>query len=143
MFRKAPSERRAGTEGRITVSSISHRRWPYGSDGCQAHGFQGFAAALASICNSAAIAWGSYHHYCTRMFGAPRVVGHPPCGEYGWDEDLLSVSQFRGVWVGVSVHKGGVWAVGKRGRLGECKRSVETWAGKAAASGKSQVLTKP
>ncbi|KAF6111099.1 retinal G protein coupled receptor [Phyllostomus discolor] len=44
---------------------ISHRRWPYGSDGCQAHGFQGFAAALASISNSAAIAWGSYHHYCT------------------------------------------------------------------------------
>ncbi|XP_040826404.1 RPE-retinal G protein-coupled receptor isoform X3 [Ochotona curzoniae] len=42
------------------------RRWPYGSDGCQAHGFQGFATALASICGSAAIAWGRYHHYCTR-----------------------------------------------------------------------------
>nr|XP_007960930.1 RPE-retinal G protein-coupled receptor isoform X2 [Chlorocebus sabaeus] len=42
------------------------RRWPYGSDGCQAHGFQGFVTALASICSSAAIAWGRYHHYCTR-----------------------------------------------------------------------------
>ncbi|XP_045426677.1 RPE-retinal G protein-coupled receptor isoform X6 [Pipistrellus kuhlii] len=42
------------------------RRWPYGSGGCQAHGFQGFAAALASICSSAAVAWGRYHHYCTR-----------------------------------------------------------------------------
>ncbi|XP_040826402.1 RPE-retinal G protein-coupled receptor isoform X1 [Ochotona curzoniae] len=45
---------------------VSCRRWPYGSDGCQAHGFQGFATALASICGSAAIAWGRYHHYCTR-----------------------------------------------------------------------------
>lgn len=45
---------------------VSHRRWPYGSEGCQAHGFQGFATALASICSSAAIAWGRYHHYCTR-----------------------------------------------------------------------------
>ncbi|XP_006755661.1 PREDICTED: RPE-retinal G protein-coupled receptor isoform X1 [Myotis davidii] len=42
------------------------RRWPYGSGGCQAHGCQGFAAALASICGSAAVAWGRYHHYCTR-----------------------------------------------------------------------------
>ncbi|XP_059130539.1 RPE-retinal G protein-coupled receptor isoform X3 [Peromyscus eremicus] len=47
------------------VSSLL-RRWPYGSEGCQAHGFQGFATALASICGSAAIAWGRYHHYCTR-----------------------------------------------------------------------------
>ncbi|XP_068839250.1 RPE-retinal G protein-coupled receptor isoform X1 [Capricornis sumatraensis] len=45
---------------------VSHRRWPYGSEGCQAHGFQGFVAALASICSSAAIAWGRYHHHCTR-----------------------------------------------------------------------------
>ncbi|XP_006915520.1 RPE-retinal G protein-coupled receptor isoform X1 [Pteropus alecto] len=45
---------------------VSHRHWPYGSDGCQAHGFQGFTTALASICSSAAIAWGRYHHYCTR-----------------------------------------------------------------------------
>ncbi|XP_057626775.1 RPE-retinal G protein-coupled receptor isoform X3 [Chionomys nivalis] len=47
------------------VSSLL-RRWPYGSEGCQAHGFQGFAVALASISGSAAIAWGRYHHYCTR-----------------------------------------------------------------------------
>ncbi|XP_035308074.1 RPE-retinal G protein-coupled receptor isoform X4 [Cricetulus griseus] len=47
------------------VSSL-FRRWPYGSEGCQAHGFQGFATALASICGSAAISWGRYHHYCTR-----------------------------------------------------------------------------
>lgn len=45
---------------------VSRRRWPYGSEGCQAHGFQGFVAALASICSSAAIAWGRYHHHCTR-----------------------------------------------------------------------------
>ncbi|XP_070220593.1 RPE-retinal G protein-coupled receptor [Bos mutus] len=42
------------------------RRWPYGSEGCQAHGFQGFVTALASICSSAAVAWGRYHHFCTR-----------------------------------------------------------------------------
>ncbi|XP_045697758.1 RPE-retinal G protein-coupled receptor isoform X1 [Phyllostomus hastatus] len=49
----------------VAATSSLLWRWPYGSDGCQAHGFQGFAAALASISNSAAIAWGSYHHYCT------------------------------------------------------------------------------
>ncbi|XP_021500571.1 RPE-retinal G protein-coupled receptor isoform X3 [Meriones unguiculatus] len=50
------------------VSAVSSllRRWPYGSEGCQAHGFQGFATALASICGTAALAWGRYHHYCTR-----------------------------------------------------------------------------
>ncbi|XP_045423713.1 RPE-retinal G protein-coupled receptor isoform X1 [Lemur catta] len=45
---------------------VSHRHWPYGSDGCQAHGFQGSLTVFASICGSAAIAWGRYHHYCTR-----------------------------------------------------------------------------
>ncbi|EPQ10700.1 RPE-retinal G protein-coupled receptor [Myotis brandtii] len=50
------------------------RRWPYGSGGCQAHGFQGFAAALASICGSAAVAWGRYHHYCTRSRLAWRMA---------------------------------------------------------------------
>ncbi|XP_075843624.1 RPE-retinal G protein-coupled receptor isoform X1 [Microtus pennsylvanicus] len=51
---------------RFTTPIVSRRRWPYGSEGCQAHGFQGFATALASISGSAAIAWGRYHHYCTR-----------------------------------------------------------------------------
>ncbi|XP_053063370.1 RPE-retinal G protein-coupled receptor isoform X2 [Acinonyx jubatus] len=50
----------------VTGPNVSHRRWPYGSNGCQAHGFQGFVTALASICSSAAIAWGRYHHYCSR-----------------------------------------------------------------------------
>lgn len=59
--------RRAGTGAGSLMPSVFHRRWPYGSEGCQAHGFQGFATALASICSSAAIAWGRYHHYCTRM----------------------------------------------------------------------------
>ncbi|KAM5242517.1 RPE-retinal G protein-coupled receptor isoform 3-T3 [Hipposideros larvatus] len=45
---------------------VSRRHWPYDSDGCQAHGFQGFATALASICGSAAIAWGRYYDHCTR-----------------------------------------------------------------------------
>ncbi|XP_004680742.1 PREDICTED: RPE-retinal G protein-coupled receptor [Condylura cristata] len=50
----------------VAATSSLLRRWPYGSDGCQAHGFQGFVTALASICGTAAIAWGRYHHYCTR-----------------------------------------------------------------------------
>ncbi|XP_062944094.1 RPE-retinal G protein-coupled receptor isoform X2 [Cynocephalus volans] len=50
----------------VAATSSLLRRWPYGSDGCQAHGFQGFVTSLASICGSAAIAWGRYHHYCTR-----------------------------------------------------------------------------
>ncbi|XP_057361832.1 RPE-retinal G protein-coupled receptor isoform X3 [Manis pentadactyla] len=50
----------------VAATSSLLRRWPYGSNGCQAHGFQGFVTALASICSSAAIAWGRYHHYCTR-----------------------------------------------------------------------------
>ncbi|XP_048864512.1 RPE-retinal G protein-coupled receptor-like [Brienomyrus brachyistius] len=40
--------------------------WPYGSEGCQTHGFQGFLTALASINFIAAIAWDRYHQYCTR-----------------------------------------------------------------------------
>ncbi|XP_038950404.1 RPE-retinal G protein-coupled receptor isoform X2 [Rattus norvegicus] len=51
---------------RVILPIVSHRRWPHGSEGCRVHGFQGFATALASICGSAAIAWGRYHHYCTR-----------------------------------------------------------------------------
>ncbi|PIO33248.1 hypothetical protein AB205_0212880, partial [Aquarana catesbeiana] len=43
-----------------------NRYWPYGSEGCQIHGFQGFVAALSSISSCAAIAWDRYHQYCTR-----------------------------------------------------------------------------
>uniref|UniRef100_A0AAA9S5V8 RPE-retinal G protein-coupled receptor n=2 Tax=Bos TaxID=9903 RepID=A0AAA9S5V8_BOVIN len=50
----------------VAATSSLLRRWPYGSEGCQAHGFQGFVTALASICSSAAVAWGRYHHFCTR-----------------------------------------------------------------------------
>lgn len=49
----------------LTYSLFVYRYWPYGSDGCQIHGFQGFLTALASIGSSAAIAWDRYHHYCT------------------------------------------------------------------------------
>ncbi|XP_032986739.1 RPE-retinal G protein-coupled receptor isoform X2 [Rhinolophus ferrumequinum] len=50
----------------VAATSSLLRHWPYGPDGCQAHGFQGFATALASICSSAAIAWGRYYDHCTR-----------------------------------------------------------------------------
>lgn len=50
----------------VAATASLRRSWPYGSDGCQAHGFQGFVTALASICSTAAVAWGRYHHYCTR-----------------------------------------------------------------------------
>ncbi|KAM4852108.1 RPE-retinal G protein-coupled receptor [Thomomys bottae] len=50
----------------IAAISSLLRHWPYGLEGCQAHGFQGFATALTSISGSAAIAWERYHHYCTR-----------------------------------------------------------------------------
>ncbi|CAM4581481.1 RPE-retinal G protein-coupled receptor isoform X1 [Lepidochelys kempii] len=50
----------------IAAFSSFLRYWPYGSDGCQIHGFQGFVTALASISSSAAVAWDRYHHYCTR-----------------------------------------------------------------------------
>lgn len=51
-----------------TVAAFSSylRYWPYGSEGCQTHGFQGFVTALASIHFIAAIAWDRYHQYCTR-----------------------------------------------------------------------------
>ncbi|XP_062375771.1 retinal G protein coupled receptor a [Sardina pilchardus] len=51
-----------------TIAAFSSflRYWPYGSDGCQTHGFQGFVTALASIHFIAAIAWDRYHQYCTR-----------------------------------------------------------------------------
>ncbi|XP_035255329.1 RPE-retinal G protein-coupled receptor-like [Anguilla anguilla] len=51
-----------------TIAAFSSflRYWPYGSDGCQTHGFQGFMTALASLNFIAAIAWDRYHQYCTR-----------------------------------------------------------------------------
>uniref|UniRef100_A0A673G102 RPE-retinal G protein-coupled receptor n=1 Tax=Sinocyclocheilus rhinocerous TaxID=307959 RepID=A0A673G102_9TELE len=57
-----------GISMNATVAAFSSflRYWPYGSDGCQTHGFQGFMTALASIHFIAAIAWDRYHQYCTR-----------------------------------------------------------------------------
>lgn len=49
----------------LTYFLFVGRYWPYGSEGCQIHGFQGFLTALASISSSAAVAWDRYHHYCT------------------------------------------------------------------------------
>lgn len=50
----------------VAAFSSFLRYWPYGSEGCQIHGFQGFVAALSSISSCAAIAWDRYHQYCTR-----------------------------------------------------------------------------
>ncbi|XP_077439083.1 retinal G protein coupled receptor a [Vanacampus margaritifer] len=57
-----------GISMNATVAAFSSflRYWPYGSEGCQTHGFQGFVMALASIHFIAAIAWDRYHQYCTR-----------------------------------------------------------------------------
>ncbi|KAG7216321.1 hypothetical protein INR49_021725, partial [Caranx melampygus] len=57
-----------GISMNATVAAFSSflRYWPYGSEGCQTHGFQGFMTALASIHFIAAIAWDRYHQYCTR-----------------------------------------------------------------------------
>ncbi|XP_061490302.1 RPE-retinal G protein-coupled receptor isoform X2 [Rhineura floridana] len=49
----------------IAAFSSFLRYWPYGSDGCQMHGFQGFLTALTSISSAAAVAWDRYHQYCT------------------------------------------------------------------------------
>ncbi|XP_016132314.1 retinal G protein coupled receptor a [Sinocyclocheilus grahami] len=57
-----------GISMNATIAAFSSflRYWPYGSDGCQTHGFQGFMTALASIHFIAAVAWDRYHQYCTR-----------------------------------------------------------------------------
>ncbi|XP_010902251.1 retinal G protein coupled receptor a [Esox lucius] len=57
-----------GISANATIAAFSSflRYWPYGSDGCQTHGFQGFLTALTSIHFIAAIAWDRYHQYCTR-----------------------------------------------------------------------------
>ncbi|XP_029305904.1 retinal G protein coupled receptor a [Cottoperca gobio] len=57
-----------GISMNATVAAFSSflRYWPYGSDGCQTHGFHGFITALSSIHFIAAIAWDRYHQYCTR-----------------------------------------------------------------------------
>ncbi|KAM8852325.1 retinal G protein coupled receptor a [Synchiropus splendidus] len=57
-----------GISMNATVAAFSSflRYWPYGSEGCQTHGFQGFVTALASIHFIASIAWDRYHQYCTR-----------------------------------------------------------------------------
>ncbi|XP_013915561.1 PREDICTED: RPE-retinal G protein-coupled receptor [Thamnophis sirtalis] len=51
----------------IAAFSSFLRYWPYGSDGCQIHGFQGFLTALTSINCAVAIAWDRYHQYCSRQ----------------------------------------------------------------------------
>ncbi|XP_028651317.1 retinal G protein coupled receptor a [Erpetoichthys calabaricus] len=50
----------------IAAFSSFLRYWPYGSEGCQIHGFHGFLTALSSISTCAVIAWDRYHQYCTR-----------------------------------------------------------------------------
>ncbi|XP_032868690.1 RPE-retinal G protein-coupled receptor [Amblyraja radiata] len=50
----------------VAAFSSLQRYWPYGPEGCQIHGFQGFLAALASINTCAAIAWDRYHLNCSR-----------------------------------------------------------------------------
>nr|XP_033799702.1 RPE-retinal G protein-coupled receptor [Geotrypetes seraphini] len=50
----------------IAAFSSFLRYWPYGAEGCQIHGFQGFLTALSSISSCAAIAWDRYNQYCTR-----------------------------------------------------------------------------
>ncbi|XP_037351433.1 RPE-retinal G protein-coupled receptor isoform X1 [Talpa occidentalis] len=67
----------------VAATSSLLRRWPYGSEGCQAHGFQGFMMALASLCGSAALAWGHYLHYCT-------------CSRLAWN---MAVFLVFGVWL--------------------------------------------
>lgn len=57
-----------GISSNATIAAFSSflRYWPYGSEGCQTHGFQGFLTALASLHFIAAVAWDRYHQYCTR-----------------------------------------------------------------------------
>ncbi|XP_038593941.1 retinal G protein coupled receptor a [Micropterus salmoides] len=57
-----------GISMNATIAAFSSflRYWPYGSEGCQTHGFHGFVTALASIHFIAAVAWDRYHQYCTR-----------------------------------------------------------------------------
>lgn len=43
----------------------SERYWPFGSEGCQIHAFQGMVSILAAISFLGAIAWDRYHQYCT------------------------------------------------------------------------------
>lgn len=50
----------------IAAFSSFLRYWPYGSEGCQIHGFQGFVTALSSISSCGVIAWDRYNQYCTR-----------------------------------------------------------------------------
>ncbi|XP_054840037.1 RPE-retinal G protein-coupled receptor [Eublepharis macularius] len=50
----------------VAAFSSFLRHWPYGSDGCQVHGFHGFLTSLSSISFAAAVACDRYHHYCTR-----------------------------------------------------------------------------
>ncbi len=46
----------------------SGRYWPFGSEGCQIHAFQGMVSILAAISFLAAIAWDRYHQYCTSEY---------------------------------------------------------------------------
>ncbi|KAI5608043.1 retinal G protein coupled receptor b, partial [Silurus asotus] len=43
------------------------RYWPFGSEGCQIHAFQGMVSILAGISFLGAVAWDRYHMYCTKQ----------------------------------------------------------------------------
>lgn len=57
----------------ICYTPFVSRYWPYGSEGCQTHGFHGFVTALSSIHFIAAIAWDRYHQYCTSTLTSASV----------------------------------------------------------------------
>ncbi|XP_063076938.1 RPE-retinal G protein-coupled receptor-like [Engraulis encrasicolus] len=43
------------------------RVWPYGTEGCNIHGFEGSVAIYATISFVALIAWDKYHYWCTKQ----------------------------------------------------------------------------
>uniref|UniRef100_A0A4W4GZ38 G-protein coupled receptors family 1 profile domain-containing protein n=1 Tax=Electrophorus electricus TaxID=8005 RepID=A0A4W4GZ38_ELEEL len=51
-----------------TLAYASYLRyWPFGSQGCQIHAFQGMISILATISFLCDVAWDRYHMYCTKQ----------------------------------------------------------------------------
>uniref|UniRef100_A0A9J8BPD1 Retinal G protein coupled receptor b n=2 Tax=Cyprinus carpio TaxID=7962 RepID=A0A9J8BPD1_CYPCA len=76
VFNLAVADLSLNINGLVAAYASYLRYWPFGSEGCQIHAFQGMVSILAAVCFLAAIAWDRYHQYCTKqkMFWSTSVT---------------------------------------------------------------------
>ncbi|XP_051968838.1 RPE-retinal G protein-coupled receptor-like [Xyrauchen texanus] len=67
IFNLAVADIGLNINGLVAAYASYLRYWPFGSEGCQIHAFQGMVSILAAISFLGAVAWDRYHQYCTKQ----------------------------------------------------------------------------